>query len=194
VSPFPSKHSFEPEYDWYKTQFATGINGNCGPACVAMAIYWAKGEDIPVARVRNEIGMPFRNGGIDFSHMDRSFDKHDVRSRRANIRSLEDIERIVDRGNIAIVVFNTRVLSKTKGPAASNFTGRYYDDITGHYIIIKGYTLDGKYLVAYDPMPSDWVSNNTRYADGATLLGKNRYYLASQLLSGMRGEAYEIVR
>jgi LysM repeat protein len=194
VSPFPSKHSFEPEYDWYKTQFATGVNGNCGPACVAMAIRWSKGEDIAVAKVRQEIGLPYGNGAIDFSHMDRSFVKHGIRTASVTIGGIDDVKRIVDKGNIAIVAFNTRSLGKTQGSPASNFAGRYYDDITGHYIIIKGYTLDGKYIVAYDPMPSDWVSNETRYSDKTTMLGKNRYYPISQLLTTMESDAIEVTR
>lgn len=194
VSPFPSKHSFEPEYDWYKTQFATGINGNCGPACVAMAIQWATGDDIAVAKVRHEIGLPYQNGAIEFSHMSRSFGKHDVHTKSVTINGMDDIRRIVDSGDIAIVVFDTRSIQKTRNSSPSNFVGRYYDDITGHYIVLKGYSLDGKYVIAYDPMPSDWVSNGTRYADGSTMLGKNRYYPVSELLSGMGKEAFEISR
>jgi LysM repeat protein len=194
VSPFPSKHSFEPEYDWYKTQFATGINGNCGPASVAMAIHWAKGENVAVAKVRQEIGIPYKNGAIDFSDMKKSFSKHGVRTQSIVVEGMDDIKRIVDRGNIAIMLFNTRSIRKAAGSPSSDYVGRYYDDISGHYIVIKGYTLDGKYVIAYDPMPSDWVSNSGRYQDKRTMLGKNRYYPIAQLMTTMSHEIVEILR
>ncbi|MBN2441739.1 MAG: LysM peptidoglycan-binding domain-containing protein [Spirochaetales bacterium] len=194
VSPLPSKHSYEPPFDWYKTQFATGINGNCGPATVAMAIYWAMGLDIPVAKVRSEIGLPFRNGAIDFAHMFPSFRKHKVKAHYAYINNADDVRKIIDRGNIAIAVFNTRHISKTKGDPKTNMIGRHYSDNVGHYCVIKGFTLDGKYFIVYDPIPSDWSENSERYADGESMIGKNRFYLVSELYRSMGKKVIEISR
>jgi hypothetical protein len=194
VSPFPSKHSYEPSYNWYKTQFATGINGNCGPACVAMAIHWATSNDIPVEKVRAEIGMPYRNGSISYSNMITSFKKHRVRFNLKEDANKDDICRIIDRGNIAIVVFHTSKISKTKGNKIHNMVGRYYEDKVGHYIIMKGYTLDKKYFIVYDPIPSDWKRNKDRYEDGVTMIGKNRYYNASELIKAIRGKVLEVLR
>ncbi|MBN2533007.1 MAG: LysM peptidoglycan-binding domain-containing protein [Spirochaetales bacterium] len=194
VSPIPSKHSWEPPFDWYKTQFATGITGNCGPASVAMAILWATGEDVPVAKIRSEIGLPNKNGAINLSHMFPSFKKRRINAYHTFINNPGDVRNIIDRGNIAIIVFNTRTISKTKGDIKKNFTGRYYDDITGHYCIIKGYTPDGKYFIVYDPIPSDWTGNSARYSDGVSMIGKNRYYSVSELFRTIGKKVIEITR
>lgn len=194
ISPLPSKHSYEPPYNWYKTQFATGINGNCGPASVAMAIHWATGEDVPVEKVRSEIGIPHRDGAINFSHMFPSFKKRRINASHTFVNNPGDVKNIIDRGNIAIVVFKTRNISKTKGDVKKNLIGRYYDDLTGHYCIIKGYTLDGKYFIVYDPIPSDWSENKARYADGVSMIGKNRYYLVSELFKTMGKKVMEIAQ
>jgi PKD repeat protein len=194
VSPFPSKHSYEPSYNWYKTQFATGVNGNCGPACVAMAIHWAAAHDIPVEKVRAEIGMPYRNGSISYANMVTSFKKHRVTAYVKKVSKTDDMCRIIDRGNLAIVVFYTGKISKTKGNKSDNMVGRYYEDETGHYVIVKGYTLDKKYFIVYDPIPSDWKNNKDRYADGTSMLGKNRYYSCSELMKAIRREVLEVSR
>ena len=53
-------------------------------------------------------------------------------------------------------------------------------------MIIKGYTVDGKYLVVYDPVPSDWVSNSKRHADGVSMMGRNRYYPVDEIFGALR--------
>ncbi|MBN1413403.1 MAG: LysM peptidoglycan-binding domain-containing protein [Spirochaetales bacterium] len=186
VSPIPTKHSFEPDYEWYKTQFGTGLNANCGPASVAMAIYWAKGTDISVKKVRSEIGMPYSSGGISFEDMFKSFNNHRVKAFYTTVDSAYDLKRIIDNGNIAIILYHTSFIKKTKDRNADNMTGRYYDDLTGHYSIVKGYSRDMKYFVVYDPIPSDWDSNNQRYDDGFSMLGKNRYYPVNQVMAGLK--------
>lgn len=186
VSPFPSRNSFEPPYDWYKTQFKTGFNGNCGPACVAMAIHWAKADNVSVKQIRDEIGMPIKSGAIGFNHMFGPFRTHKTNAFYSNITSKEDFFRIVDRGNIAIFVYHTGKISKTAGNKTTDFVGRYYPDTTGHYSIIKGYTLDKRYFIVYDPIPGDWRENTVRYSDGESMLGRNRYYLVDELMSSLR--------
>jgi len=56
----------------------------------------------------------------------------------------------------------------------------------GHYVLVKGYSLDRKWLVVYDPIPSDWSANSVRYADGISMIGRNRYYAAAQLFATIR--------
>jgi hypothetical protein len=56
----------------------------------------------------------------------------------------------------------------------------------GHYIVIKGYSLDGEYFVIYDPIPSDWSSNSFRYGDELSMIGQNRYYPAGELIRSLR--------
>ncbi len=42
---------------WFKSQFNTGVYGNCGPTCVAMLIYYSTNIDVSVERVRDQIGQ-----------------------------------------------------------------------------------------------------------------------------------------
>jgi LysM repeat protein len=186
VSPVPSLHSHEPDYDWYKTQFGTGIRGNCGPATVAMASYWASGTDTPVGSIRSEVGMPYSNGAITFDHMLGPLQEREIPFAFREANSAADLKAVVDRGNIGIVLINTTAIERTPQDPRDNLVGRYYWDNTGHYVIVKGYSLDGKYFVVYDPIPSDWTSNRQRYKDGSSMLGRNRYYPSSQIVRGLK--------
>ena len=193
VSPYPSVHSREPDFNWYKTQFGTGILGNCGPSVVAMSSFWASGIDTSVATVRAEIGLPFSNGAINFEHMLEPLRKRGVMYRFQNVRKSDDVREAIDRGNIAVLLIHTSKIAKAKD--ISNLVGRYYNDSTGHYIIVKGYTKDGKYFIVYDPIPSDWKNNPVRYEDGVSMLGRNRFYPVTQVMNAMRrGDFLEIVR
>jgi hypothetical protein len=40
--------------------------------------------------------------------------------------------------------------------------------------------------VVYDPYPVDWDTNALRYSDGATMIGKNRYYPAADLFAALK--------
>jgi PKD repeat protein len=195
VSPIPSRHAWEPDYDWYKTQFGTGITGNCGPATVAMASYWSSGIDTSVASIRSEIGMPHANGAIAFAHMEKPLDNRGVPHSLRRVGSPEDLRDVIDRDGICIVLIDTSRIEHVGGDPRSNLIGRYYWESTGHYLVVKGYTLDGRYFIVYDPIPSDWRSNGLRYPDGASMLGRNRYYPASQLLRSLKQPlALEIMR
>lgn len=187
VSPFPTQHSVEPDYNWYKTQFDTGMYGNCGPACVAMAIHWANGKAISVVENREEIGLPIKSGAISYYHMVKNMKSHKIKTKIRPIDSFNDIKSIIDKGNIAIILFDTTYLQPVQGDKTLVFVDRYYPDTTGHYVIIKGYTLDKKYFVVYDPIPGDWQTNEFRYQDGISMIGRNRYFLANQVLKSLKG-------
>jgi hypothetical protein len=93
---------------------------------------------------------------------------------------------ILDRGHLALVLIRSGGIAKVAGDPSSNLVGRYYDDDLGHYILVKGYSLDGGYFVVYDPYPVDWESNGMRYSDDVSPIGKNRYYPAQQLFSALK--------
>ena len=138
--------------------------------------------------------MPHRNGAIDWSHMDAPFLRHKVKIRHHDNMTTEAVKKIVDRGNIAIIVYNTARISRTSGDPRINMTGRYYDDDTGHYSIVKGYTLDGRYFIVYDPIPSDWARNAARYSDGQSMLGRNRFYPVTEIARTMGRRVIEVMR
>lgn len=188
VSPFPTQHSIEPEYDWYKTQFDTGMYGNCGPACVAMAVHWATTKNISVVESRQEIGLPIKNGALTYRHMASNLRFHRIRTYDTLINDFKDMKDIIDRGNIAIILFNTTHLQPVQGDETLIFVDRYYPDTTGHFIVIKGYSLDEKYFVSYDPIPGDWQTNSLRYTDGVSMIGRNRYFLVDQIFESIKGK------
>ncbi|MBN2443488.1 MAG: C39 family peptidase [Spirochaetales bacterium] len=188
VSPFPSQHSVEPEFNWYKTQFNTGMYGNCGPACVAMAVHWATGERITVKENREEIGLPIKNGAVSFAHMERNFRYHRIKTFLPVVNDFSDMKAIIDKGNIAIILFNTTYIQPVEGDESLVFVDRYYPDTTGHYVVIKGYSLDEKYFIIYDPIPGEWKHNLIRYTDGVSMIGRNRYFLADQIFESIKGK------
>jgi len=186
VSPIPTKHVPEPDAEWYKTQFNTGLNGNCGPACVGMGIHWGTGIDIGVRNVRQQIGMPSKDGAIGFNHMLNIFRRYKVKVRMQALHSAQDIRNIIDDGQIAIILIHSGKIGRAKGYIRKRMFDRYYDDSVGHYIIVKGYSLDGEYFVVYDPIPGDWATNSVRYDDGVSMIGKNRYYSSKQVFDALK--------
>lgn len=185
VPPLPSRQVSRDDLDWYRTQFGTGI-ANCGPALVSMAISFARGKDVPVQQIRAEIGYPYDDGATSFDDLKVSLHRHGVAFRSPTLSDPRDLEDLLDRGHIALVLIQSGGIEKVAGDPSTNIVGRYYDDDLGHYVLIKGYSLDKGYFVVYDPYPVDWESNSMRYADDITMIGKNRYYPAGELFDALR--------
>jgi hypothetical protein len=185
VSSLPSRQVSRDDVDWYRTQYGTGY-ANCGPAVVSMAALWARGKAIPVQDIRQEIGYPYDDGAVSFDNLGAALGLHKIPFTTVQLAGPADLRKIVDRGHIAVVLFQTGDIEKVDGDPAADLVGRYYDDDEGHYIIVKGYTLDKGYFVVYDPYPVDWESNSLRYGDDVSMIGKNRYYPADQLFKALR--------
>ena len=185
VSPLPARQVGRDDVDWYKTQYGTGY-ANCGPAVVSMAVLWALGKDIPVQDIREEIGYPYDDGAVSFDNLSAALGQHKVSFGTPQLSGPADLRKIVDRGHIAVLLIQTGDIDKVEGDPVNDLVGRYYDDDEGHYILVKGYTLDRRYFVVYDPYPVDWGSNSLRYGDNVSMIGKNRYYPADQLFSALK--------
>jgi PKD repeat protein len=194
VSPVPSIHNARNDVNWYKTQFNTGHNGNCGPSCASMAILWAKNIDVPIRKIRNFIGFPSADGGVGFYLLVRTLKKYQVENIYQKITSVNDIFDILDKGSIIIFLYNRGSISVQKGDIKDNLYGRYYTDSGGHYSIIKGYSLNRKYFVIYDPIPDDWWRNSFRYRDTVSMAGRNRYYAVSEVWKTISKHVLEIPR
>jgi hypothetical protein len=187
VSPIPSKHADRPQenFNWYRTQFNTGTLSNCGPASVSMAIGWSLGKYFSVSSVRQAIGWK-GDGGTGFEELQRVIRDQDIPASIQPLHSVQDIKGVIDSGNIAIVLFRTDGVRTTRTDPAVDLFGKYYVDSVGHYIVIKGYSLNGEYFIIHDPIPSDWSVNRFRYGDEISMIGRNRYYSAAELLRSLR--------
>jgi PKD repeat protein len=193
VSPVPSVQVTRSNMEWYKTQFQTGLNGNCGPSCAAMAIAWAKGLDIPVSRIREYIGLPSPDGGVGISSIQSALENYGVKSNIVNVTVPEDIFPIIDRGHIAIILIDRGSVEIGEGNLRTNLFGRYYNDAGMHYVIVKGYSKDRKHYIVYDPIPADWWMNSFRYNDGESMIGKNRYYSTRNVWATLNRSVVEII-
>ena len=187
VSPIPSMHSdiATTNFNWYRTQFNTGTPSNCGPASAAMAISWGTGRYFPVSSVRQAVGWQ-GDGGTNFDDLLRVIRNQGVEAGFRPIRSAQSIRDVIDSGSIAIILFLTDGIRRSAGNPATDLFGKYYNDSVGHYIIVKGYSLNGDYFVVHDPIPSDWSGNSFRYGDEISMIGKNRYFPVNQIMNSLR--------
>lgn len=185
VSPVAARQVDREDVDWYKTQYGTGY-ANCGPAVVSMAVLWSRGHDVTVQSIREEIGYPYDDGAVSFDNLSDALQRHKVKFETPQLSGPDDLRRILDRGHIALLLIQDSVIEKVQGDPVKDIVGRYYDDDEGHYVLVKGYTLDGGNFIVYDPYPVDWESNSLRYGDEVSMIGKNRFYPAKQLFSALK--------
>ncbi len=188
VSPIPTAHADLPEenYNWYRTQHNTGTPSNCGPASASMAIGWSLGKYFSVSSVRQAIGWQ-GNGGTSFEELLPVIRGQGVSGASIKpLRTVDDIKNIIDAGNIAVVLFHTDGVRMTQSNPGNDLFGKYYNDSVGHYVVIKGYSLNGEYFVIHDPIPNDWGANSFRHADELSMVGRNRYYASREVLRSLR--------
>lgn len=168
--------SFAQDEYWYKSQFNTGVYGNCGPTSVAMLVYYVTDVDVTVQAVRKVIG--FNNsqpllqmlGGAQVPKLD---DKgHSVPNGSTSIDDLErglthygvnfidydtgrafadEIDPLVNMGYKIIVLVNLDDI-----PAKAN-RGQGYG---GHYFILSG--VDGDNYIIQDPFNGSNVRFNRK--------------------------------
>ena len=187
VSPIPTIHvdNVMSNFNWYRTQFNTGTASNCGPASVSMAVGWGAGRYFPVSSVRQAVGWQ-GEGGTSFDELIRVINSQGISTTVRPLRTVQDVRDVIDSGAIAIILFHTDGVRSTRQNPAADLFGKYYNDSTGHYVVVKGYSLNGDYLVIHDPIPSDWGTNSFRYSDEISMIGRNRYYLASEMIRSLR--------
>ena len=187
VSPIPTVHAdfAVNNFNWYRTQFNTGTSSNCGPASASMAIGWGAGRYFPVSSVRQAIGWQ-GDGGTSIEELLKVIKNQGIAASIQPLRSVQDIRNVIDSGAIAIILFHTEGVKTSRADPATDLFGKYYNDSVGHYVVIKGYSLNGEYFVIHDPIPSDWGANSFRYGDEISMIGRNRYYLASEVLRSLR--------
>jgi len=195
VSPIPTMHVDLPinNFNWYRTQFNTGTPSNCGPASAAMAVSWAAEKYFPVSAVRQAIGWR-GDGGTSFDELTKVIVSQGVKASIQPLRTVQNIMDVVDSGGIAIILFHTEGVKTSKGNPSTDLFGKYYNDSVGHYIVIKGYSYGGEYFVVHDPIPNDWSTNSFRYDDEISMIGRNRYFLANEVIRSLRRNEMIVVQ
>jgi hypothetical protein len=155
----------------WKCQVGTGL-GNCGPTCIAMAVSWAKCEDVYPQKIREIMGYKRDDGSTTLEELFNVMLLLDVKCRLKEFTSLELLKFIAkDRNKIAIVCLTLKFVDISKGDSF----GRNHNYEEGHYIIIEDFI--GDYFICQDPMPN----------------GSNRYYLVEQVWMGMKCDNVKIL-
>jgi len=187
VSPVPTVHVdlATSNFNWYRTQFNSGTPSNCGPASASMGISWGTGKYHPVSAVRQFIGWQ-GDGGTSFEELIRAIKNQGVSAEMQPLRTMQDIKNLIDSGSIAIILFHTDGVKTARLDPKLDLFGKYYNDSVGHYVVLKGYSMNGEYVVIHDPIPSDWGSNSFRYGDEISMMGRNRYFNTNEVLRSLR--------
>jgi hypothetical protein len=187
VSPIPTVHVDLAlnNFNWYRTQFNSGTPSNCGPASASMGISWGTGKYFPVSAVRQSIGWQ-GNGSTGFEELLKVIQSQGVSAGLQPLKTMQDIKNVIDSGSIAIILFLTDGVKTARRDPGSDLFGKYYNDSVGHYVVVKGYSMNSEYLVIHDPIPSDWSSNSFRYADEISMMGRNRYFNTNEVLRSLR--------
>lgn len=168
------------DYEWYVDQRTTGTywNVNCGPTSVEMAGRWS---DENFAYTAEDARASYRPTGgwwydIDIQGALNQFSIPNVAS---TITASSDMISLLDDGKILLV--NPDMSKLTYQRDLAFHTERFYKDVTGHYLIIKGYVIvdEISFFEVYDP----W-SVGVKYSNGV-LKGKNRYYTAASLTNSL---------
>jgi len=158
--------------EWYKTQVGSGI-GNCGPACVSMAIKWSTEHDVTVERVRKYISYTRLDGATDFRELASAMMNWDAPYDIIEITSLTGLKDLVDGENlIAIVLINTDKI-KNADEITDNLNGMFgknYKYDGGHYIVLS--EVDSSFFVVQDPVPPG--ANRRYHIDEVWLAMKKR--------------------
>jgi len=134
-----SEFGYSSEY-WFKSQHNTGVLGNCGPTCVAMAIQYATTLDFTVERIRDEIGLTRIDGSTDFDELKKELKHYSVPLIDIELTNIFNIDSIIWDENIVIVLVNLDVI-----PSKAN-RGR---GLGNHYFIISG--VQGNNFIVQDP-------------------------------------------
>ncbi len=129
---------------WHKGQNG---EGNCGPACVSMAIQFQTGKDVSVKKVREFIGETEPAGSTSIDQLLISLRHFGVKRSVLKIQNLRSLELAMDRGSVVILLILPSKISI--GEFQRNY---YHDGKFGHYVVAKG--MKNEYLIVNDPMPN----------------------------------------
>jgi len=188
-------------HEWYRYQGESDSNNpsrnsDCGPACVAMAIQFTTQQRISIKDISKVIGhsgttalselkKPLKHWGVSYTVLDR----------------LEDVIQAVNQRS-HIVICPVRMSAFSYGPdrdgvssSSVHHFSKYRTYEGGHFLVVKGFSSDGKWVIVYDPLVFGTGAGDARYwYSNGVPKGKNRYYLVSEFRSAIAGwHALEIL-
>lgn len=168
-----TKVSNDRPYYWYMDQANTGTyrDGNCGPTSAAMVMKWLnRYSAITGESAREE--YPMDGGWWSTNTLEEFFTKYRVNYQNLYYSRPDVIKNAIDRGSIVVVCMEMGYIPRNYRPDSSN-KDRFYDFAGGHFLIIKGYTIenDRLYFEVYDP--NNW---GMTYSSNGQEMGKDRLY------------------
>ena len=166
--------------DWYRYQGAADSGpcaySNCGPATVAMAIAYARGESVPIQDIRTYMtGDSCR--GIGYEDAVGALDHWQIGYQY--VTGMEALKEAVRaREHIVLVILDMSFIRPGsdylvgQSDRAQHFD-RFHAYTDGHMIVVKGVTADNAWVVVDDPYVFDPVLG--AYENGAPK-GQDRYF------------------
>jgi hypothetical protein len=160
-------------YDWYMDQYNTGqfSSINCGPTSVTMAMKWADESFKKTPEDARNTYLP--TGGWWYtSDIINYLDLYNFNNYTFSVNGSPNlIKQEIDNGKILILCIDASKLAYNSN--SSQHTDSFYQNVTGHFVVVKGYTEinDILYFEIYDPYSMD-----QEYPSSDQEKGKNRYW------------------
>lgn len=157
---------------------------NCGPTVVAMAIQHALGQWVAISDVRAFIsGATCRVTNV--ADLVRALDNWGVS--HATVSGMDAVRGAVNDRSHAVIV---PVLMLDIAPGSDylvNYSsptdrdGRFYEYTDGHFVIVKGISSDGNWVIVHDP--NVWDGNGKYWYSDYSAKGQSRYYSYSSFVT-----------
>lgn len=151
-------------------------SANCGPAVFAAAIGYAKNTWIAIKDVRTYVsGKSCR--GTDYNDAYRVLDRWDVEYQKtSNMKELKAAVATRDHPVLAILYMGHIGVGADylkPGTDPSKHYGRFHDYTYGHFVVVKGFSKDGEWVMIDDP----YVFEGSKWGfyKGGEPKGHNRY-------------------
>lgn len=180
-------YSSDRSYNWYIDQGETGVYGNinCGPSVTYMALKW---NDRQWSTTVEDFRDTEKEWGVLWNTKQIRDTLNKYTTSCEKIRYDFDAEESplvaeMRLNRIAVLCVNMNYVSYQENP---NFhCGRFYHNVSSHFIIVKGYarTEKGEWFECYDPFSMSDTYDYGKYA--GLHKGKNRYYERTDLEEAM---------
>jgi len=160
-------------YDWYMDQYNTGqfSSINCGPTSVTMAMKWADESFDKTPKDARNTYLP--TGGWWYtSDIINYLNLYNFNNYTFSVNGSPNlIKQEIDNGKILILCIDASKLAYNSN--SYQHTDSFYQNVTGHFVVVKGYTEinDILYFEIYDP-----YSMEQEYPSSDQEKGKNRYW------------------